>query len=515
MKPMHLALIASVALVPACSRDAVEGANGISTLTTVNVPAGWHPRVDSDAKVLVTLPLVGMDSTGMLQPRLAESWEHSDDYREWTVHLRRGVMWHDGMPFTARDVAFTVSMWNDPQLRFWAGGLVESVEVVDDYTVHLVYEEPQLLDSWWDYWPEHVVRDLDRSTFWDWDYWGTPVGNGPFRAVRFEPEMFIELEANQDYYGGRPSIDRIIMRGGRLDPVVELLAGNADLAVLEPNDLAKFGDDPRFATYPRIALGRILALYWNLEHELFQDASVRRALTHAIDRHELQAAMGYPEGIPIVDWPFTRGQYARGELPDPLPYDPTLAERLLEAAGWVDADGDGIREKAGREFVFEAVLPEDQNAFRMATLVQAALRRVGVQMGLQTMSVVILDPKVSNPDFEAAFFSVTNHLQGWMGLDSVFGATSQIGYRNPEMHRLVDEALSTVDLEQLDRIYSSMMELCSEDMPVTFLGIKIMYVVAHRRVRGFPPVLMKNPMAYVEDLWIEEDWEGTESPHPD
>ena len=95
-----------------------------------------------------------------------------------------------------------------------------------------------------------------------------------------------------------------------------------------------------------------------------------------------------------------------------------------------------------------------------------------------------------------------------MGLDSVFGATSQIGYRNPEMHRLIDEAMGTLDAEQLDRIYSRIMELCIEDVPVTFMGIKASYVVAHRRVRGFPPVLSEYPMEYVEGLWIEEDWES-------
>jgi peptide/nickel transport system substrate-binding protein len=354
-----------------------------------------------------------------------------------------------------------------------------------------------------------VFQDLDRSTFWEWEYWDTPVGNGPFRAVRYEPEMFIELEANPDYYAGRPRIDRIILRMAEVDPVVELLAGNADLTMLAPNNLPKLGDDPRFGTYPRLALGRILALYWNLEHELFRDASVRKALTHAIDRQELQAAMGYPDDIPVVDWPFTRRQFARRDLPDPLPYDPAMAERMLASAGWVDTDGDGIREKDGRAFVFEAMVGQGPDAFRRATLVQAALRRVGVKMELATMSVVILDPKISNPDFEAAFFSLTNILQGWMGQDSVFGATSQIGYRNPEMHRLIDEALGTVDAEQLDRIYSRIMELCIEDVPVTFLGIRVGYVVAHRRVRGFPPVLTKYPMEYVEDLWIDEDWEST------
>ena len=126
---------------------------------------------------------------------------------------------------------------------------------------------------------------------------------------------------------------------------------------------------------------------------------------------------------------------------------------------------------------------------------------------MATMSVMVAAPEVSNPDFAAAVFNLSNRLQGWMGMDSVFGATSQIGYRNPEMHRLIDEATGTLDPEQLDRIYSRIMELCIEDVPVTFLGIQVYYVVAHKRVRGFPAVLTKYPMEYVEGLWIEEDWE--------
>ena len=498
-------LAAIVTVTAACGRTEVDTRGGPTTLTMVNVNGGWHPRVDADGKLLVTLPLVSTDSAGNLKPRLAESWEHSSDYRTWTVHLRPDVTWHDGLPFTAHDIAFTVDMWNDPVVHFWAGGTVDSVTVIDDHTVRLVYHDPQQLDDWWDYWPEHAMRDLDRTTFWDWEYWGTPIGNGPYRVVRYEPDRFFELEANPDYYAGPPKIDRLILRQPRLEAAVELLAGNADLAVVNPSDLPKLREDPRFVAYPRVGLGRIYALYWNLEHELFRDVAVRKALTHAIDRRELLAVINYPDDVPIVDWPFTRRQYTAGTLPQPLPFDAVRAKQLLASAGWIDSDGDEIRERNNRTFRFEALLPDNPFAFRVATFVQEALRDVGVQMDLSTISVVLLEPKVSNPEFEAAFFSMTNVQQGWMGHDSIFGRESQIGYRNPTMHRLLNEARATIDPEALDRVYDQIVELCREDLPVTFISPQVMYVVAHRKVRGFPPVLTKYPMAYVEDLWIEEE----------
>jgi len=495
-------------VIAACGGGAVQDADGLSTLTILNQPGGWHPQVDSDSKLLVTLPLVERDSIGGLHPRLAESWEHSEDYREWTVHLRRDVKWHDGVPLTANDIEFTVSMWNDPELGFWAGGLVESVEVIDDYTARVVYEEPQLLDSWWDYWPKHVMEGFDRDGFWNWDYWGTPVGNGPFRVTQFDPEMGFQFEANPDYYAGPPSIDRVNILWAGQESVVELLAGNGDVAVLEPHEVPKLGNDPRFATYPHINLGRILAFYWNLEHELFRDATVRKALTHAINRREVLTVLGYPENIPIVDWPFTRRQYAQGELPEPLPYDRALAERLLESAGWIDTNGDGVREKDGRDFAFEAIVAQGPTRERIATVVQAALREVGVRMEPVSMSVMVADAKTSNPDFQAAVFSLSNVLQGWYGIDSIFGAESQIGYHNPEMHALIDAAMNTVEPEQIDWIFERIIEICIQDVPVTFIGVQTSIVVAHRRVRGFPPVLTRYPMEYVEHLWIDEDWES-------
>ena len=95
MKPALIALIVCAATtVTACGREPAQNADGITTLTILNQPGGWHPRVGTDTKLLVDLPLVDWDTGGGLRPRLAESWEHSDDYREWTVHLRRSTFAH-------------------------------------------------------------------------------------------------------------------------------------------------------------------------------------------------------------------------------------------------------------------------------------------------------------------------------------------------------------------------------------------------------------------------------------
>jgi peptide/nickel transport system substrate-binding protein len=150
---------------------------------------------------------------------LAERWEHSPDYREWIVHLRRNIRWHDGAPVTAHDIKFTIDLWKHPDVLYYAGAPYESVTVLDNHTVRLVYNGPgahhsALLGGWDVFYPKHLLEDLDPKEFTSWKFWTEPVGNGPYRYVRHVPRTMIELEANPDHYKGKPKIERLVIVGG-------------------------------------------------------------------------------------------------------------------------------------------------------------------------------------------------------------------------------------------------------------------------------------------------------------
>ena len=186
------------------------------------------PQYFADAKFLLFETLVWVDERGEIVPRLARSWEHSADYREWTYHLRSDVRWHDGVPVTAKDVKFTVELFAHPNiLYFWN---LEEVLAPDDTTVIIRRTQPTRPDRFTVYYPEHLLRDLDPEQVWEWEFWDRPVGNGPFRFSHVVPRTLWEMVANEDHYESRPAIDRVRIKLGGGNPIAELRAGNVNVA---------------------------------------------------------------------------------------------------------------------------------------------------------------------------------------------------------------------------------------------------------------------------------------------
>jgi len=258
---------------------------------------------DASAQFLVFLPLVARNARGEFEGRLARGWEHSADFHTWTIHLRSGVRWQDGIPVTASDIKFTLDFMSRPEVLRLAPGDV-SVHVLDDTTCTVTSRGGTVgspLDDWTVYYPRHLLERLDPKTWEDWAFWVQPVGNGPYRYVRRVPRTMIELEANPDYYRGPPRIGHVVLRfGSKL--VTELLSGNADaMENVRQADLPKLAADPRFMAYHAFDLSFVRALVWNTRHPALRDPKVRRALTLAIDRRELDQALNLPLTTPIFD----------------------------------------------------------------------------------------------------------------------------------------------------------------------------------------------------------------------
>jgi peptide/nickel transport system substrate-binding protein len=457
---------------------------------------------------MVFLPFAKDDKNGELEGKLATNWEHSEDYRTWTIHLRADVRWHDGVPVTAHDVKFTLDLLKHPDLQ----GIklihpgVESTVVLDDNTIVITYKRNRdSLDDWTVYYPKHLLKDLEPKDIAKWDFWKQPVGNGPYRYVRHVPKTMMELEANPAYYAGPPAIKRVVIKFGPAAYLTELLSGNVDVIhYADSIEVLALADDSRFRAYHAINSSFNRGVFWFNTNPLFRDASVRRALTLAIDRRGLLRALNMPDFVPIPAAPYTRRMFKRGEIPEPLPYDPSEAERLLEEAGWRDTGGDGIREKQGQEFRFEAIVPGGREWEQMAVFVQDNFRRIGVKMDIQRMnsSVIRARLKTARGDMSAVFFrflSRRDSLQEYLGPESI------IGYHNPEVYPLIDQLAGAVDPDDVDRIYRQIAEILREDQPVTFLMPRVITFIAHRRLRGLSNPFRAVPARHMEDLWIVEE----------
>ena len=444
---------------------------------------------------LMFIPLVDRDEEGQPQPRLLERWEHSKDYTEWTFYLRKDVRWHDGKPVTAHDVKFTLELITDPNI-YYEYRLFEEITVIDNFTCRIRSNRPfnALTYSWYGICPRHLLEGLDPAEFYDWEFWTRPVGNGPYRYVRHVPKTMVELEANPDYYGGKPKeIERVVFKFGK-NPLIELMSGNVDaVSGLPPLDSVKIAKDPRFNMYHGFNYKTVFAITWNHQNDLFRNPAVRRALTLAINRRELHRVLDFPDNIPIFDVPITKGLFHRGELPEPLPYDPEQAKRLLDEAGWFEVKKDGVRENNGREFRFSLLVRQEETLG--AVYIQDQFRKVGIRMEIVTLDRSVLMARWRSGEFDAMLFFIQLH-----NYKEYFG-----GYDNPESKRLLETAYWAPTPDEQDIAVRKLWPIYSTDVPITILYPIVTLNIVHRRIRGLKSPNRADPAMFMEHLWIKEE----------
>lgn len=461
---------------------------------------------DMSPKFLVFLPLVTEDAEGRLVGRLARSWEHSPDWREWTVHLRTDVRWHDGTPVTAHDVEFTLDLLKHPAVAY-ADPEGYEVQVLDDSTFtirHRVRRYNMVAppvgtprDGWTVYYPKHLLQALDPAQWQQWEFWKQPVGNGPYRYVRHLPQTMIELEANPDFYLGRPGVERVLLRFGG-QPLVELLAGNVDaIPYANQADLPKVEHDPRFRLYQAFEEVNVRAVVWNRENPLLADANVRRALTQAVDRAELARLLHFPEGTPLFDVPYTPDQFRRRELPPALPYDPGAAARLFDATGWEDTNGGGMRERDGSMCRFSLLVAPEFGLERTAVYLQSQLQAVGVRMDIETLELGAVVARVRAADFDAALLQMPMSGE-WAGRSFFDQETPDPASRR--IRALLQEAREAMDPVEQDRVLRESWPVFQAQLPVLFLSPLVRTTIAHRRVQGLSTPYRVDPVVHMEEI---------------
>ena len=504
-------------LVSGCRAPETLSDPGTLKLMSANDHRAITPLWNSEEQHLVFLNLFHGGHPGVggedgvpagVEGRLAKRWERTPDGRTWTYHLRTDVRWHDGVPVTAWDIEFTWALWEHPTVLRAAPG-DQTLTVLDDSTFTVTYKRPgRAVPTSYTYLPRHLLKDLNPEKIDEWEFWDHPVGNGPYRYVRHEPGVFVELEANPDYYLGKPEIDRVILKLGGGNSVVELRAGNVDIVNFSESSAlaAELDRDSRFRAVYSVR-PRALGILWNQNNPLFQDVRVREALSLGVDRRELARAAFIPDEMSVTDVPVNESQRMTGDYPDPLPYDPDRARRLLAEAGWTDRDGDGWIDRDGVPFRFELLPWGFPDAL---VLLQAQYRRLGIQMELAQVSTDVFDTRFPEGSWDAALYQPFAHPlryfdAGFRGIaDGTPVETPDFGYENPELTRLARlwQSSFTADGDSLSRRFS---EIMREDFPITGLISLVRVQVVHSRLRArddqFGP-------GHAFEMWIDEDWEA-------
>lgn len=297
-------------------------------------------------------PLVAFDLNLTVVPWLAESWEVSEDGLVWTFHLRDNVTWHDGKPFTAEDVVFTIETVLEHKPPTWYSyfEMIERAEAVDNYTVKVYMKQPY---SWtlttfatFEILPKHAWKDVP------WNTTDPPmIGTGPFKWVKWEKGEYIELEKNPNYWkAGKPHLDRVlwtVYETGSAQ-VLALRAGEVDLMYryIPLESIKTLIEDPNIivSVSPGLNFRYFIP---NLRRVPFDDINLRKALAHAVDKETIVNAimLGYAEPIDSFV-PQAWGEWNNPNVPK-YEYNLTKANEILDKAGYLDVDNDGIRELPG------------------------------------------------------------------------------------------------------------------------------------------------------------------------
>ncbi len=432
-------------------------------------------------------------------PRLASSWEFSQDNRTLTFYLRRDAFWSDGVPVTAEDVRFAFELQKDPEVG-WGGfeikDFISTVDVVDPFTVrfHFTRVYPyQLMDANDGHIvPAHAWGKVPRASWGQTDFEERLVTSGPFRLASHTPQQTLILEREPSYWGRpRPYLDRVIFRviPDVASQVNQLLAGQVHVVEMLPPRLAervRSSRDVELVEVPSRSWGFVA---WNNRHPLFTDRRVRRALTLGIDRKSAVDTV-YFGFARLAVGPVLSSMWAFNRNLPILPYDPEQARALLREAGWEPSPRDGTLTKNGVPFAFDLLFPAT-NTIRqdLAVIIQADLAKLGIRVRPRPAEYTSLTARLDAGDY-AACMSVWEEAtkvdlaSAWATPGPAQGSNNFVRYSNPEVDRLIAAARTESDVTRAKVIFDRIQELIVEDQPVTFLYEAPRLVGVSRSIHG-------------------------------
>jgi peptide/nickel transport system substrate-binding protein len=436
-------------------------------------------------------------------PLLARSWTRRDSLT-LVFELDPRARWHDGTPVTARDVTFTLGRARDSTIADRLANVtrrIASVEAEGDHRVVFRFKEvysEQLYDATFHVpiLPAHLLAALP-STGAAWaSFVARPVGSGPYRWVRREAGQFIELAANRDFFLGRPGIDRVIVRAAA-SPDARLnllLAGEADAMDNIPSPTTNIprvraAKDLRLVTVPSNNLGYLLfnqrdPANRDRPHPILADREVRRALVLALDRDLLvRAVLGEYGYVPFG--PVSAQLWIRHGAPSPSRQDQSTARRLLAGRGWVDRDGDGIRENRNGTPLSLRLLVTTSSTIRtqMAAIVQQQLRQVGVRIDLVRTDFAVWSERHDAGDFDIDFSaagqdpSPSGLIHSW----TCGGPGNVGGYCDPGADSLLQQAIASPKADP--RLWHGFLRRVEENAPAAFLYTQVYVFGVNRRFR--------------------------------
>jgi peptide/nickel transport system substrate-binding protein len=491
--PVLLSVLATAGCLRQPARDP-----GVIVVGVVSAPNNLDPRVGTDAvsqnaHQLIFNGLVRIDEHLKVVPDVAERLDNPEP-TVYIATLRKGVLFHDGRELTSADVVYTFRSIFDPTFpNPYRGALrmLKSVDARDRYTVVFTLTQP------FGSFPVNLVFPMIVPDGAGHSFNTHPIGTGPYRFVRNVTDERVELAAFDQYFGGAPSNRGVVLKviPDNIMAGLELRKGVTDVVVndLPPDIVYQLERDPKLRT-ERSPGTDYQYIGFNMRDPILKDVRVRRALSHAIDRHAIIEYMRRGLAVravgilPPESWAFNP------DVPV-FDYDPEKARALLDEAGYPDPDGDGPATR-----MHLTLKTSTGEFFRLqATVIQQQLQAVGVDLEIRTYEFATLYADVLSGNFQ--MYSLQ-----WVGgavvdpdiLRRVFHSNqvppagfNRGHFSDPQVDHALDEASRSTDETERRRLFGEAQRLIAEQVPYISLWCKTNAVVAQRdlsNVRVSPTV---------------------------
>lgn len=454
-------------------------------------------------------------------PDLTERWDVSPDAKTYTFYLHKNIRWSDGRPLTAEDVVFTFERGIDKRTgSVWAARLgfiegaaaygqqkadrVVGLETPNPYTLRMRLTKPHagyltVLGNYSGFpiLPKHVLKDVPPDKLREHRFSMAPtVGAGAYTFVRYESDQYVELRRNDNYFRGKPQIERIFLKILQPDVgLAQLQTGEVDFAKVPAEDVERLSRDPNL-TLHTVLSPSYMRLQVNCERPYLKDKRVRQAMMHAIDRQGVIASIYHGQAIlansPILgpDW------MGRPEF-NMYPFDPAKAKSLLKEAGWNP-----------NQKVVLGVSPRTKEQRAYEPIIHQQLRDVGVDV-----EMLMGDFATWRQRSDAGDFDLLSEGFGMYGAEpSIPGdyfhtrtippaGTNWVRYSNPTVDRLFDQGLAIADRGKRKEIYTEVARILNDELPNIFLWSPKWTYATSKRLRGF------KPPSYADNyVWNAEEW---------
>lgn len=475
--------------------------------------------LDSDITRLVYSSLFKLNETMQLQPDLADSHEISSDQREYTVHLKPGIRWHDSQPLTADDVIFTIASIQTPEYASPLANSFQGVEMekVDDQTVRFKLKQPYALFLYSltvGIAPRHVWESIPPQNAALAEQMLKPVGTGPFRFGNITTRRrtgtitTLRLVRNPDFYGAAPYLDSIDFTffSSHEEATQALLAGQVDGVSFLPLNLFDQLASRRQVTIHRLFLPQYFALFFNQnKSDIVADAGVRSALALAIDRGAIIAEALRGQGDPL-HLPIPPGVDSYNhELPAPT-VDVNTARQNLDDAGWKDTDGDGVREKGDEKLQLKITTTDWPEYIRTAELVADQWKEIGVATEISSFGAGTIQQTVVRPrDYEILLFgeilpAEPDPYPFWHSTQTRSPGLNFALFKDDQVDKLLEEARKTHDPAERRAKYLSFQERISDLKPAIIM-YRPYYLFAQREsIQGMNARLVDLPAGRFNDV---------------